>query len=84
VLVYGIASSGGCGLPYYDLYLKELTIRSSRAATRVDYQRAIELVATGAVQASPLVTATFDLSEAQRALAEVGRPDGLKVLMTAV
>lgn len=83
VIMYGTAANGGQGLPYYELYFKELTILNPRAAIRADYQRAIDLVAAGSIKAAPLVTATFDLGHADQALVIVGEPSSLKVLLTA-
>ena len=45
VVMFGTFPNGGKGLPYYQMYFKELTIRSPRAATKSDYERAIDLVA---------------------------------------
>jgi 2-desacetyl-2-hydroxyethyl bacteriochlorophyllide A dehydrogenase len=70
VVLFGTATSGGSGLPYYQLYFKELTIHNPRAATKADYQRSIDLVTSGAIHAAPLVTNRFPLD------------DALKVLMT--
>lgn len=83
VVLYGTATGGANGLPYYQLYLKELTIRNPRAATKADYQRAIELVASGIVVGGPIVSASFGLSEAEQALAAVKESTTLKVLIDA-
>ena len=81
VVLYGTATGGGNGLPYYQLYFKELTIRNPRAATKSDYQRAIDLVANGTIKAAPIVSRRFGLSEANDAFAAVGESSTLKVLM---
>ena len=83
VVLFGTASGGGQGLPYYQLYLKELTILNPRAATRGDYERAIELVDSGIVNGAPLVSATFDLRNAVDALDAVRESTTLKVLIDA-
>jgi len=82
VVLFGTATSAEKGLPYYSLYFKELTIRNPRAATKADYQRSIDLVASGAVDVAPLVSRRFSLTEANDALAALGEPATLKVLMT--
>ncbi|MFV2039312.1 MAG: zinc-binding dehydrogenase [Acidimicrobiales bacterium] len=84
VVLYGTATSAHKGLPYYLLYLKELTIRNPRAATKADYQRAIDLVATGYVDVAPLVSRRFDLADANDALDAVRDSATLKVLMNAI
>ena len=81
IVLYGTATSGTHGLPYYQLYFKELSIRNPRAATKADYQRAIDLVAAGTVSVTPLVSTRFDLDDAGDALAAVKDPSTLKVLM---
>ena len=68
VLAFGIITGGAESLPYYDLYFKELDVRSARAARPRDYDRAIDLVATGAVEVAPLVTSTFPLAEVAAAM----------------
>ncbi len=83
VVLYGTATGGGNGLPYYQLYFKELTIRNPRAATKADYQRAIDLVAAGAIKAAPIVSSRFGLSDANDAFAAVAESSTLKVLMHA-
>ena len=47
MLVFGTVTSGNRGLPYYQMYFKELTLRHPRAAIGDDYARAIELAAAG-------------------------------------
>ena len=56
VLVFGTLTGGDKGLPYYQLYHKELTIYNPRAALTRDYQRGIELAATGVLDLEPIVT----------------------------
>jgi L-iditol 2-dehydrogenase len=82
VVLFGTATGGDAGLPYYQLYFKELTIQNPRAATKSDYQRAIDLVAAGAIDAAPLVSQRFALAEGNAALEAVANASTLKVLMT--
>ena len=81
VLVFGTVTSGNRGLPYYQMYFKELTLRHPRAAIGDDYARAIELAAAGVLDLEPIVTDRFGLSEASAAFERVQSPDSLKVLM---
>ena len=81
VLVFGTVTGGGTGLPYYQMYFKELTLRSPRAAIADDYARAIELAASGVLDLEPIVTDQLHLSEAPRAFERVQESDSLKVLM---
>lgn len=83
VVLYGTATGGSGGLPYYQLYFKELTVRNPRAATKADYQRAIDLVADGTIDAASLVSHRFDLADASDALTAVRGSSTLKVLMNA-
>lgn len=82
VVVFGTLTGGGRGLPYYQLYFKELILRNPRAATLDDYARGIELAASGVLQLEAIVTDHFDLSEAPAAFDRVKRSDSLKVLMS--
>ena len=82
IVLYGTATQGGEGLPYYQLYLKELTIHNPRAAAPGDYDSAIELAARNRIQLAPLVTSRFALSDAAGAFAAVAGSDQLKVLLT--
>lgn len=81
VLVFGTLTGGGQGLPYYDLYFKELTIYNPRAALPADYQRGIELTANGTLDLEPIVTHELTLDDAAEAFTTVQGRDALKVLM---
>lgn len=83
VVLYGTATNGGEGLPYYQLYFKELTIKCPRAATKADYLRGIDAVSAGIVVGEPIVSATFGLSDADDAFDAVSKSSTLKVLMDA-
>jgi L-iditol 2-dehydrogenase len=82
VLVFGTVTGGAEGLPYYQLYLKELTIHNPRAAVVGDYVDGVKLAADGSLQLEPLVTHVLELEEAEAAFALVDDPSSLKVLMT--
>ncbi|MGH9064506.1 MAG: zinc-dependent alcohol dehydrogenase [Acidimicrobiales bacterium] len=80
VLAFGVVTAGGVGLPYYDLYFRELRVLSSRSAQAQDYLDGIALVTSGVVAAEEVVTHRLPLSEAPAALAVAGRAPGqLKV-----
>ena len=86
VLVFGTTTRAGDGpdrddLPTYDWYLKELTIRNSRAARPRDCDTAIQLATERRVELEPLVTARFPLEEAAGALAACAEAGQLKVVL---
>lgn len=82
VLVFGtVTTGGGRGLPYYQLYFKELTVRNPRAAIADDYARAIELAAAGTLDLEPIVTDRVGMADVSRAFERVQSGDSLKVLM---
>jgi len=83
VVLYGTATGGNEGLPYYQLYFKELTIKNPRAATKADYQRAIDLVAAGTVIGTPIVSVSYGLADANGAFDAVRESTSLKVLIDA-
>ena len=82
VVAFGTITGDGPGLPFYQLYQKEVTLRAPRAALREDYERAVTLVANGDVDASDLVSVWFPLAEIDSALAAASDPTTLKVLLT--
>lgn len=82
VLVFGTVASGSRGLPYYEMYRKELVIHNPRAAVLEDYVQAVEIAAGGSLTLEPLVSHQLTLEEAVMAFRLVEDPASLKVLMT--
>lgn len=82
ILAYGTITEGGAGLPYYQLYHKELTIHNPRAAVIGDYADGVALVATGALRLEPIVTHELALEDAGKAFELVHDSSALKVLMS--
>lgn len=82
VIVYGTVTGEAARMPYYRLYLKEITLHSPRAARPRDYDAAIDLAAGGRIRLAPLVTARYRLAEAEAAFAAARSGDHLKVLLT--
>lgn len=82
VLVFGTLTVAKKGLPYYDLYHKEVTLFNPRAAVMSDYEEGVQLAESGALRLDPLVTDQLPLDRAAKAFARVSEPDSLKVLMT--
>lgn len=81
VIAFGTLTGGGAGLPYYQLYHKELTLRNPRAALPRDYARAVDLAATGSIKLTPLVTHRLPLEEAPKALGTlIDDPSTLKIV----
>ena len=78
----GTLTGAGEGLPYYQLYHKELILRNPRAALIGDYADGIDLTAAGSLTLEPLVTHVLGLGDAERAFELVDDPSSLKVLMT--
>ena len=81
VVVFGTLTGAGKGLPYYQLYLKELTLHNPRAALIGDYADGVALAAAGALTLDPIVTHVLDLDEAPRAFELVTDSMAMKVLM---
>jgi len=81
ILAYGTITGGGKGLPYYELYHKELTLYNPRAAVIDDYADGVALAASGAMSLEPIVSHELDLDEAARAFELVHDSSSLKVLM---
>ncbi|HEX2370329.1 MAG TPA: alcohol dehydrogenase catalytic domain-containing protein [Acidimicrobiia bacterium] len=81
VLVFGTIAGGEKGLPYYQMYFKELTLHNPRAALIDDYATAVRLAAAGLINLEPIVTDTLALEDVAAAFALVDDPDSLKVLL---
>ena len=82
VVVYGTVTGGGGTLPFYKLYLKEVTLHFPRAARPADYNTSIRLAEQGRMELAPLVTARFSLEQASAAFAAARSGNHLKVLLT--
>jgi 2-desacetyl-2-hydroxyethyl bacteriochlorophyllide A dehydrogenase len=82
ILVFGTLTGGDEGLPYYQLYHKELTLHNPRAALIGDYADGVALAADGRLQLDPLVSHVLGLDEAARAFELVNDAGSLKILMT--
>lgn len=82
VVVFGTLTGSGEGLPYYQLYLKELTLHNPRAALIGDYADGVALAAAGSLTLDPIVTHVLDLADAPKAFDLVNDPSAMKVLMT--
>jgi 2-desacetyl-2-hydroxyethyl bacteriochlorophyllide A dehydrogenase len=81
IIVFGTLTGGGAGLPYYQLYFKELTLHNPRAALPNDYALGIELAAAGRLDLESIVTHQLALGDAGRAFDLVHDSSSLKVLM---
>lgn len=82
ILVFGTLTGGSDGLPYYQLYHKELAVFNPRAAVFDDYVEAVRLAASGSLRLESLVTDRLSLDDAAEAFGRVEEPDSLKVLMS--
>ena len=80
VVMFGITPAAD-GLPTYQWYYKELTIRCPRAARPRDCDRAVRLCADGRLDLAPLVTARFPVERITDALAASRDPSQLKVVL---
>ena len=83
IVLFGIYTDREAALPFYQLYFKEPTIVSTRAATGEDFPESIALVARGVVSLSPLITQTVPLTQLRDALAMLeGDVDGrMKIIL---
>ncbi len=81
IVVFGTTTKGSEGLPYYQLYLKELTLLNPRAANPHDYDVAIRLTADGRLDPASLLTHTLPFEQAEAAFEATGSADSLKVTL---
>jgi 2-desacetyl-2-hydroxyethyl bacteriochlorophyllide A dehydrogenase len=68
LLLFGITTDVQGALPFYELYFRELTVITSRAARSEDFPNSIDLVARGEVKLAPLLTHTMPLAELASAI----------------
>jgi 2-desacetyl-2-hydroxyethyl bacteriochlorophyllide A dehydrogenase len=83
VLLFGIYTATEAALPFYQLYYKEPTLQSARAAKNEDFPASIDLVARGAIRLEPLVTHVLPVADLRQALGMIERDvDGrMKVIL---
>ena len=83
LLLFGIYTETEGALPFYDLYLKELDLISTRAAQPRDYPASIDLARRGAVKLAPLISHTLALDELGTALGMLDSGSGkhMKILL---
>lgn len=82
IVVFGtITTTRAEELPFYQLYYKELQILNPRAALGRDYDRAIALAASGAVDLAPLWARSYPFDQAALAIHEVTDSGSLKVTL---
>lgn len=78
LMVFGVAPAGEtAAFEPFRIYNEEITIIGSMAVL-ASYERAVDLVASGAVDASKMVTSSYGLENFQEALDGVRRGVGLK------
>jgi threonine dehydrogenase-like Zn-dependent dehydrogenase len=63
------------------LFWRELTVVGARVYERTDFDRAIALLASGAVPATPLISSVLPLEYAAEAFAALERGTVVKVLL---
>jgi 2-desacetyl-2-hydroxyethyl bacteriochlorophyllide A dehydrogenase len=68
IVLFGIYTATEGALPFYQLYYKEPTLISARAALPEDFPESIDLVARGQITLDPLVTQVLPVTELTRAL----------------
>jgi len=82
IVVFGtITATRADALPFYQLYFKELRILNPRAALGRDYDRAIALAASGAVDLAPLWARSYPFDQAAQAFHDVTDSGRLKVTL---
>jgi 2-desacetyl-2-hydroxyethyl bacteriochlorophyllide A dehydrogenase len=68
VLLFGIYTATEGALPFYQLYYKEPTVQSARAAKSEDFPESIDLVARGVINLPPLITQVLPIAKLADAL----------------
>ena len=81
ILAYGTIAETEGSFPFYDLYYKELALMNARSAMGEDFPVAIDAVASGRVQLSPLVSHRLPLDQVATAFSDGGLAGALKVIV---
>jgi 2-desacetyl-2-hydroxyethyl bacteriochlorophyllide A dehydrogenase len=83
IVLFGIYTASEASLPFYQLYYKEPTVISARAAMGDDFPESIDLVASGRINLDPLITQVLPVSELTQALGMLERDaDGrMKIIL---
>lgn len=67
MLGFGISPQSWDGLQLLQLYLKQLTIMFSRATTRANYYRAVNMAISGQIDLAPMLTREYEMADAAEA-----------------
>jgi 2-desacetyl-2-hydroxyethyl bacteriochlorophyllide A dehydrogenase len=81
IVLFGTITEDRGELPFYSLYLKELTITNPRAAKPEDFPAAIDLAGSGRVRLAPLISDTFPLEETGAAIEATAESGTLKIIL---
>jgi L-gulonate 5-dehydrogenase len=81
--LFGIYTATEASLPFYELYYKELSIISARAARRADFPACVDLVGSGDIDLDSLISHVLPLSELSSAIRMLEERDDsrLKVVL---
>jgi threonine dehydrogenase-like Zn-dependent dehydrogenase len=63
------------------LFWRELTILGARVYQRTDFEKAVELLESGAIPADVLITRIVPLDETQAAFADLESGNAMKILV---
>jgi L-iditol 2-dehydrogenase len=64
------------------LHYDEITLTGSEGRTEVDFQRSVDLLASGALDLAPLISRTFPADQAQQAFETSLSPELFRVVIT--
>lgn len=83
VLCFGIHTQTEGALPFYDMYFKEIQFINARAATQKDFGACLEMVGSGAIDLTPLISDVVPLDQLDQALEMVGTdaPQRMKIIL---
>jgi 2-desacetyl-2-hydroxyethyl bacteriochlorophyllide A dehydrogenase len=83
VLGFGIHTATEGALPFYDMYFKEIQFINARAATQKDFASCLEMVGSGAIDLTPLISDVVPLDQLDQALEMVGTdaPQRMKIIL---
>lgn len=81
-LFAGFGGDGTGSINFNTVHYNELDVVGNVGGTRADYQDALSLLISGKIDAAAMITAQYDLSDADKAVAAAMGGDALKVVIT--
>jgi L-iditol 2-dehydrogenase len=81
IMLFGTITARATEVPFYDLYYKEVAITNPRASKPEDFPACIDMIESGALRIEPMISNTFDFTDALAAINATQTSGTLKVIL---